>query len=340
MSIRLTELADLTGADLHGDGSCDIRGVGTLQNAGPGEISFLTNIRYRKYLPNTRASALILERKFLDECPVPALVSDNPLLAYARIAAALFPMSAITPGRHPTAMVAEDAEVDPSAWIGPRVVIESGVRIGAHVSVGPGSVIGRGVGIGDDSQLIANVTLCHDVVIGRRAVLHPGVVIGSDGFGLANDVGAWVRVPQLGTVIVGDDVDIGANTTIDRGTMENTVIEDGVKLDNQIQIAHNVWIGRNTAIAACTGIAGSTRIGRDCTLAGGVGVAGHLELGDNVHISGQSLVTRSFEKPGYYSGNLPAVTSRTWRRAVAHIRRMDDLVRRFKVLEKVINQKS
>jgi UDP-3-O-[3-hydroxymyristoyl] glucosamine N-acyltransferase len=336
LGFRLGELAQMVGAELHGDAECRIETVATLEDATSGAISFLTNPKYRKYLQGTQAAAVILGREYLDECPVNALVSSNPYLTYARAAGHLFPEPKITPGRHETAIIAQSARIDPSAWIGPAVVVEEDVEIAAGVSVGPGSVVGRGVRIGEDSRLVANVTLCHGVTIGKRAIIHPGAVIGSDGFGLANDDGAWEKVPQLGGVRLGDDVEVGANTTIDRGALNDTVLGDGVKLDNQIQIAHNVQIGENTAIAGCVGIAGSTRIGRNCTIGGGVGIVGHLEISDNAHFTAQSLVSRSVKEPGNYSGNLPAAENRDWRRSVAHIRHLDDIVRRLKALEKQV----
>jgi UDP-3-O-[3-hydroxymyristoyl] glucosamine N-acyltransferase len=336
LGFRLGELAQVVGAELHGDAECRIETVAALEDATTGAISFLTNSKYRKYLQDTRAAAVILAREYLEECPVNALVSSNPHLAYARISGYMFPEPKTSPGRHETAIIAQSARIDSTAWIGPAVVVEDDAEIGAGVSVGPGCVVGRGVRIGEDSRLLANVTLCHGVIIGRRAIIHPGAVIGSDGFGLANDDGAWVKVPQLGSVRLGNDVEVGANTTIDRGALNDTVLEDGVKLDNQIQIAHNVRIGENTAIAGCAGIAGSTRIGRNCTIGGGVGIAGHLEIADGVHVTGQTLITRSMKKPGSYSGNLPAVENRDWRRSVAHIRHLDDIVRRLKALEKQV----
>jgi len=334
LKIRLEELAQIAGARLEGDADCQISWVGTLSDAGPGAISFLANSKYRKHLAGTQASAVILAPELLAECPTNALISENPYLSYARVAALFAPQAgALAGGRHPTAVVAESAQVAGDVWLGPGVIVEEGAEIGARSSIGPGSVIGQGSRLGEDCHLVANVTLCHGVQLGCRVQVHPGAVIGSDGFGLANDQGRWVKVAQLGSVRIGDDVEIGANTTIDRGAVADTVIENGVKLDNQIQIAHNVHIGENTAIAACVGIAGSTRIGRDCTLAGGVGVVGHLEIGDNVHFSAQTLVTRSFPEPGYFSGNLPAVPNTIWRRTIARIRQLEDVARRLKKVE-------
>jgi UDP-3-O-[3-hydroxymyristoyl] glucosamine N-acyltransferase len=296
----------------------------------------LSNKKYRKYLAKTDASAVILAEEYLSECPGEALVCDNPYLAFARISAYMHPLTEKKSGRHETASVSDSASVDPSAWIGPGVVIEDNANIGPYVQIGPGCVISKDVTVGADTKLMANVTVCHGVSIGSRVLIHPGVVIGSDGFGIANDDGIWVKVPQLGSVQVGDDVEIGANTTIDRGALGDTVIGNGVKLDNQIQIAHNVEIGDNTAIAACTGIAGSTKIGKQSTIGGGVVIVGHLEFGDNVHFSAESLVTRSFPEPGYYSGNLPAMPNREWRKSIAHLRRLDEMIKRVKELEKQV----
>ncbi len=337
MNFRLGELADLIGAQLHGDAESEVDRVATLQDAEAGSISFLTNSKYRKHLKSTSATAVILGEEFLEECPVNALVCFNPHLAYARVSAYMQPKPESKIGRHQTAWVSDEAVVDPTAWIGPGAIIEDGANIGPGVYVGPGCVIANKAIVGSETKLIANVTLCHGVTIGKRVLIHPGAVVGSDGFGLANDDGVWVKVPQLGSVCIGDDVEIGANTTIDRGALRDTVISNGVKLDNLIQIAHNVEIGENTAIAACTGIAGSTRIGKNSTIGGGVVVVGHLEFADNVHFSAQTLVTRSFSTPGYYSGNLPAAPNKDWRKSIAHIRHLDEMMQRLKELEKCVS---
>jgi UDP-3-O-[3-hydroxymyristoyl] glucosamine N-acyltransferase len=340
LSFYLGELAEIAGAKLHGDAESVVDSVATLKDAESGSISFLSNSRYRKYLANTSASAVILTEEYLDECPVSALVCDNPYLAYARVSAFMHPLSTNKAGQHQTALVSDSASVDSSAWIGPGVVIEENASIGPNVQIGPGCVISRDVTVGADSYLVANVTLCQGVTIGKRVLIHPGAVVGSDGFGIANDDGVWVKVAQIGSVKVGDDVEIGANTTIDRGAINDTVIGDGVKLDNQIQIAHNVEIGDNTAIAACTGIAGSTKIGKQSTIGGGVVVVGHLEFADNIHFSAESLITRSFSEPGYYSGNLPAMPNKEWRKTVAHLRHLEDMVKRIKQLEKRLSEMS
>lgn len=338
VAFRLAELATSTGAELVGDGNVSIHRVTTLDEATAGDITFLANERYRQHLAVTRASAVILGADHLEFCPTNALVSDNPYLCYARVSALLHPPPQPLAGCHPSAVVATSARIDPSAEIGPACVIGQDVEIAAGVVVGPGSVIQRRVRVGADTRLVARVTLCDGVRIGERCLIHPGAVIGSDGFGLANDGGTWVKVPQLGSVIIGNDVEIGANTTVDRGSLRDTLIENGAKLDNQIQVAHNVSIGAHTAIAACSGIAGSTTIGRHCTLAGNTGIAGHLEIGDSVHFSGMSLVTRSHLKAGSYSGNLPAMPTRAWRRVIGRIRHLDELFQRVKRLEMALGK--
>jgi len=334
LAYRLGELAARVGAELRGDADCEISHVDQLQSAAVGAISFLANSRYLKYLSHTRASAVIISPELVEKATISALVSDNPYLCYARIADILHPQPTVNGGIHPSAVIAEECSIAEDAWIGPCSVIETGSVIAPGVYIGPGCVVGKDCTIGQASRLIANVTLCTGSKLGERVIVHPGAVIGSDGFGMAKERDKWIKVPQLGGVIIGNDVEVGANTTIDCGTINDTIIADGVKLDNQIQIAHNVQIGENTAIAGCAGIAGSTKVGRNCTIGGGVGLAGHLEIGDNVHFSGQSLVTRSFKEPGYYSGNLPAVSNGEWRKTVARIRRMDDMMQRLKALEK------
>ncbi|MEJ2691668.1 MAG: UDP-3-O-(3-hydroxymyristoyl)glucosamine N-acyltransferase [Candidatus Thiodiazotropha sp.] len=334
--IRLQELAEAVGAKLRGDPEIRITGVGTLERAGPGELSFLSNPVYRPYLKSTRASAVVVAPTDAGHCPVAALISDNPYLVYARAASLLFPPPAFEPGVHQSAVVAASAQIDAGVHIGACAVIGEGVSIGPDVYIGPGCVIEAGCRIGQASRLVAGVTLCRDTLIGARCLIHPGAVLGADGFGLANDKGRWEKVPQLGRVRLGDDVEVGANTTIDRGALEDTVLHDGVKLDNQIQIAHNVEIGEHTAMAGCVAIAGSTKIGRHCTVGGLTGVVGHLTIGDNVHISAATLVTRSFESPGYYSGGLPAMENGEWRKTVARVRRLGEMSNILKSLKKKV----
>jgi UDP-3-O-[3-hydroxymyristoyl] glucosamine N-acyltransferase len=336
LSIRLGDIAEAVGAELRGDPEIAIQGVGTLQSAMAGQLSFLSNNAYRSYLKETGASAVIVSQEAADECQVAALITDNPYLAYARAASLLFPVVKSTSGIAPSAVIAESAEIDQSASIGPCSVIGERVKIGADVIVGPGSVIESDCEIGAQTRLVARVTLCHRTRIGARCLIHPGAVLGADGFGLANDQGRWIKVPQLGRVWLGDDVEVGANTTIDRGALEDTVLHDGVKLDNLVMIAHNVEVGEHTAMAGCSGIAGSTKVGRNCTIGGQTGLAGHLTIGDNVHFSGATLVSRSFPKAGYYSGNLPAIENSAWRKMIARLRRLDDMAKDLKFLKKTV----
>ncbi|MBK8508795.1 MAG: UDP-3-O-(3-hydroxymyristoyl)glucosamine N-acyltransferase [Candidatus Competibacteraceae bacterium] len=335
----LGEVAAVSDARLQGcDAATVVTGVAPLDRAQPGQISFLTHSRYRQYLAATRASAVILSVKDAVECPAPALVAENPQVAYAR-ASALFEPTAEAAGIHPTAWVSPDARIAADAWIGPQCTVEAGAVIGAGVFVGPNCVIGEQAELGERSRLVAHVTICHRVRLGRRVLVHPGAVIGSDGFGLALDRdGRWFKIAQLGSVRVGDDVEIGANTTVDRGALDDTVIEDGVKLDNQIQVAHNVRIGAHSALAGCVGIAGSAVIGRHCMLGGGVGVAGHLEIADRVQVTGMSLVTQSISQPGTYSSGLAVELNRTWNKISARLRQLDALFRRVAALEKTNNQ--
>nr|VFK42681.1 MAG: UDP-3-O-[3-hydroxymyristoyl] glucosamine N-acyltransferase [Candidatus Kentron sp. TC] len=333
MSILLGKLADALKAELHGDGSCLIDRVATLQSAGPGSISFLANHRYRSYLTQTHASAVILSPEDWPECPVFSLVLENPYLAYAKVASLLNPLSAQPRGIHATAWVSDKAEVHETAWIGAQAVVEDDASIGARAYVGAGCVINSQASIGDDSQLVANVTLCRNAIIGKQALIHPGVVIGGDGFGIANDSGIWVKVPQLGTVRIGDNVEIGSNTTIDRGALEDTILENGVKIDNQVQIGHNVYIGAHTAIAGCVAIAGSVHIGKRCVIGGATAIAGHLKITDDVYLTGASQVTKSISESGIYSSWIPVQKSLTWRRNVARLHQLDEITRRIKVLE-------
>jgi UDP-3-O-[3-hydroxymyristoyl] glucosamine N-acyltransferase len=331
--MTLADLGQAVGAELDGDASCPIDGVDTLQEAVAGKVAFLANRKYRRFLAVTKASAVILREADRPLCPTNALVCENPYLAYARAAQCLHPAERPAPGIHPSAVVDPAASVDPSASVGANSVIEADARIAADVVIGPLCFVGRNVRIGRATRLMANVTVCQGSRLGERCVLHPGVVVGSDGFGLAEDGGRWVRVPQLGAVWIGDDVDVGANTTIDRGAIRDTVIEDGVKLDNLIQLAHNVEVGAHTAMAACTGISGSTRIGRHCLLAGAVGVVGHVEIADGVQVSGMSMVSRSIRDPGVYTGSIPAMPHEEWRRNFARLKQLDEMARRIRQLE-------
>lgn len=333
VAIKLQELAGHLGVELRGDGERYVRRVETLERADDTSLCFFGDRKYRAKLSATRAAAVILSERDVQLCPVAALVSVNPYLTYAQAARLLHPEPTVTGGRHPSAVVAPGARVDPSAWIGALAVVEDGVEIGPRVFVGPGSIVGSGCRIDEDSRLVARVTLCTGTRVGKRVLIHPGAVIGREGFGFAKDGDRWVHIPQLGGVRLGDDVEIGANTTVDRGALEDTLIANGVKLDNLIQIGHNCNIGENTAMAACSGISGSTKIGSNCTIGGAVGMAGHLTIGDNVHLTGMAMVTRSFTEPGLYSSGIPAMPGAQWRRNVARFRHLDELAQRLKELE-------
>jgi UDP-3-O-[3-hydroxymyristoyl] glucosamine N-acyltransferase len=333
MALTLGQLAVRFGCELHGDPLITVESVGTLDSAGA-VLGFVASKAYLDELRAARVAAVVVDAKLAPQSPVPALVSANPHATFARIAMLLHPQPVAVPGIHPTALVHADAQVDTSAEVGPWCMVGAGARVGARVLLGPHCTVGAQVTLADDVRLVARVTVCDGVSIGARSTLHPGAVVGSDGFGYAREGQGWTKVPQVGTVRIGQDVEVGANTTIDRGAMGDTVIGDGVKLDNQIQIAHNVVIGDHTAVAACTGIAGSTRIGKRCMIGGGTGMAGHIVLGDDIFITGFGMVTRNIDKPGLYSSVMPVEEARTWRRIVGRIKRLDSMAARLVALEK------
>lgn len=336
MSVTLAELAQRFGCELYGNPDRPVARVGSLDTAGPDAITFLANPALKPHLSVTEAAAVILQPRFRHDCPVDTLVTENPYAVYARIAGWLHPPPAPVPGVHPQATVAADASVADSARVDAQAVIGAGAALGEHVVVGPGCVIGAGARIGAGSRLVARVSVLDGVTLGERCLLHPGVVIGSDGFGFAPDGGEWVKVPQLGSVVIGNDVEIGANTTVDRGTLGDTVIDDGVKLDNLVQIAHNVHVGAHTVMAGTAAVAGSTRIGCRCVFAGGAAAIGHLTICDDVIITVRALVTRSIDTPGTYSGILPAETASQWRRNAIRFSQLDTLARRVRALEKAL----
>ena len=329
----LGQIAKHVGGIVDGDEAFQVDSVGTLQTAKINQLSFLANTKYRKYLAITQAGAVIVNKATLADVPNHAIVVDDPYVAYAKAATLLNPVKQHQTGIHASASVSPDCRVHPSVSIGAQAVIESGVELAENVIVGPGCVIQSGVKVGSETRLTANVTLCDAVQIGQRVLIHPGVVIGADGFGIANDHGNWIKVPQLGSVRVGNDVEIGANTTIDRGALEDTVIGNGVKLDNQIQIGHNVVIGENTVIAGCAGIAGSTRIGKNCVIGGAVIIAGHLDIAEGVQLMGGTAVPKSITQSGVYASGMPAEPSHQWHRNIVRYRQMDKLVDRVKQLE-------
>lgn len=337
MQAQLTKLAALVDGHLVGEDKV-VNRVDTLKNADSGAISFLSNYKYKKYLAETHASAVILDSSVLESCPVASIVVENPYLAYAKISTYLNREPEFEPGIHPSAIIDSSADISSTAWVGPGAVIENNAVIGSGCSIGPGCVVQHHARVGSNTRLLANVVVCHHVEIGQECILHPGVVIGSDGFGIANDNGVWVKVPQLGTVLVGDNVEIGANSTIDRGALENTVLENGVKLDNQIQIAHNVSIGAHTAIAGCTGIAGSTKVGAYCAIGGGVGITGHVEVTDHVQLTGMSMVTRNILKPGTYSSGMSALPNSDWNKLHARYRKLNEMYNKIRDLEKQVKE--
>ncbi|WP_285422368.1 UDP-3-O-(3-hydroxymyristoyl)glucosamine N-acyltransferase [Pseudomonas sp. efr-133-TYG-103a] len=334
--ITLGQLAEFLGATLRGPADKQITGLATLQEAGPSQVSFLANPQYRKFLPATQAAAVLLKPADAEGYAGDALMIADPYLAYARISHLFDPKPKAAAGIHPTAVVAEDAVVDAAASIGPYAVIESGARIAAGVTIGAHCFIGARSVIGEGGWLAPRVTLYHDVRIGQRVVIQSGAVLGGEGFGFANEKGVWQKIAQIGGVTIGDDVEIGVNTAIDRGAMDDTRIGNGVKLDNQIQIAHNVQVGDHTAMAACVGISGSAKIGKHCMLAGGVGLVGHIEICDGVFITGMTMVTRSITEPGSYSSGTAMQPAAEWRKSAARIRQLDDMSRRLQQLEKIV----
>ncbi|MDU9415499.1 UDP-3-O-(3-hydroxymyristoyl)glucosamine N-acyltransferase [Pseudomonas sp. zfem005] len=333
-TFTLGQLAERLDATLRGDEARVVSGLATLQDAGPDQLTFLANPQYRKFLVDTRAAAVLLTPADAEGFTGDALLVPNPYLAYARLSHLFDPKPVSAAGIHPSAVVAADAIVDPSASIGPGAVIESGAQIGAGVTVGAYSVIGARSVVGEGGWLAPRVTLYHDVRIGKRVVIQSGAVIGGEGFGFANEKGVWQKIAQIGGVTLGDDVEVGANTTIDRGALADTLIGNGVKLDNQIMIAHNVQIGDNTAMAGCVGISGSTKIGRNCMIAGGVGMVGHIEVCDGVFVTGMTMVTRSITEPGAYSSGTAMQPAADWKKSAARIRQLDDMARRLQQLEK------
>lgn len=334
VAYTLGELAQRLGGTLRGDTGKLVSGLSTLQDAGPDQLSFLANARYRKHLADTRAGAVLLSEKDAEHFAGTALIVANPYLAYAQISHLFETRPHAPSGIHPSAIVDPSASIDPTASLAAQVVIEADVWIGPNVVVGAQSFVGARSRIGAGGRLAARVTLSHDVTVGERVVIQPGAVIGGEGFGFANRQGSWEKIAQLGGVRIGDDVEIGANTTIDRGALTDTLIGNGVKLDNQIMVAHNVQIGDNTAIAGCTGISGSTKIGRNCMIAGGVGLVGHIEICDNVFITGMTMVTKSITEPGSYSSGTAMQPAAEWRKSVARIRHLDDMARRLQQVEK------
>jgi len=336
---RLGEIVAKLGGELIGDADIDIHRMATLESAVPGDLCFVTHSKYLDQLRGTRASAVILARAQRNATKLPRILCDDPYLYYAKAAALLSDEERPSPGVHPQAVIETGAEVAASATVGPFCHIGRGARLGERVVVGPGCTIGEQAQVGEDGRLGPSVTIYPRCVIGRRVLIHAGAVIGADGFGLAPQAGRWIKIPQMGRVVIGDDVEIGANTTIDRGALDDTVIEDGVKLDNQIQIGHNVRIGAHTAMAACAGVAGSSRIGKHCAIGGAARIMGHIEIADHVTIAATTFVTKSIRNAGTYSAVLPAESEREWARTIAHLRSLERLAKRVRELESRIKPK-
>ena len=341
MTMTLGLVAIRQGCELRGDPATVIDHVGTLSGARAGALAFLANPLYRSQLAATRASAVVLSTEDVEACPVPCLVCDDPYLTYARIAAELHPPAPPRPGIARGAHIADDCVLSDSCQIEAGAVVGPGAVIGRRSFIGSNAVVGAGCRIGDDTRLMAGSVLYERVRIGRRCLIHSGAVIGADGFGIAREpTGAWTRVPQLGTVVIGDDVEVGANTTIDRGAIEDTVIGDGVKLDNQIQLGHNVVIGSHTAIAGMAGVAGSACIGARCIIGGAANINGHITVADDVVISGNAQVTHSIDRPGVYGGAIPADEAGRWRKNAVRFGQLDKLARRLQQLERAIKKQS
>ncbi len=338
MPYTIEYLADMVGGTVYGDPTIVIDSVNSLEDAKAGQISFLSNPKFVSALKQTTASAVLLKESEREDCPAAAIVVDNPYAAYAKIAGLIYPLHKEQSGIHPTAVIGDNCEIDESVWVGPQCVIGNNVKLSAGTYISAGVVIEDNVRIGEACTFYPNVTVMHDCVFGNNVLVHAGSVIGSDGFGQANENGTWHKIPQIGRVLIGDDVEIGANNTIDRGTIKDTIIKEGVKLDNLVHIAHNVVIGEHTVIAAQTGIAGSTTIGKNCMFGGVVGVAGHLDIADNVTLTGRAVARQSISKAGVYSSGTPLEENRLWHRNHARFKQLDDMAKRLKKLEKTIEE--
>ncbi|GKX43404.1 UDP-3-O-(3-hydroxymyristoyl)glucosamine N-acyltransferase [Pectobacterium polaris] len=336
-SIRLDALAQQLDAQLHGDGDIVITGVASMHSAKTGQITFLSDSRYREQLAGAQASAVVLTEADLPYCQVAALVVKNPYLTYARMAQLLDTTPQPATDIAPSAVIAPDATLGQNVSVGANAVIESGAQLGDGVVIGPGCFIGKDARIGAGTRLWANVTIYHRVELGEHCLIQSGTVIGSDGFGYANDRGNWVKIPQLGTVRIGDRVEIGASTTIDRGALDDTVIGNGVIIDNQCQIAHNVVIGDNTAVAGGVIMAGSLKIGRYCMIGGASVINGHMEICDKVTVTGMGMVMRPITEPGVYSSGIPLQPNKVWRKTAALVMNIDEISKRLKAVERKVD---
>lgn len=334
MAYSVRDIARKIGADVVGDGDAKITHIAELENSTAGSLSFAVSRKYIKQLQRAKATAVIVPADLVAHCEMVALVTDNPSLSFAHAVQFLYPPEEIVSGIHPSAIISDDCEVADNVSIGPNVVINAKCTIGNNSVIGPGCIITAPCFIGAYARLIARVSIVGPTSLGERVIIHPGAVVGSDGFGLANDQGVWVKMPQIGGVVIGNDVEIGANTTIDRGALQDTVIEDGVKLDNQVQVAHNVNIGAHTAIAGCAGIAGSTKIGKHCGIGGGSCIQGHIEIADGVQVTGMTGIRQSISKPGVYSSGTLQQENKKWIRSASRFKELDSVLKRLQELEK------
>lgn len=336
-SYTLSELAGIFGVACIGDGDSTITRVADLGSAEAGSLAFLNNRDYLPLLATTRATAVVLSQEYAESCPRPVLVCKNPYALYAKIAQLLHPDKdlSLKPGIHPKAIVADSAVIDPTAIIAPLAVVEDDVQVGPRSYIGSGTVLKRGSIIGADCKLAPNITVCDGCRLGDRVIIHSAAVIGADGFGFAMENRQWIKIPQLGAVVIGDDVEIGAGVAIDRGTLKDTIIENGVKLDNQIHVAHNVRIGAHTAIAAQSGIAGSTSIGNYCAIGGATGIIGHLQIAEGTRLNAFSQVAQSIDQAGSYaSSGMPLEPVAHWRRNWVRLKQLDEMAKKIRLLEK------
>lgn len=335
-AITLEKLAELLQAQLNGNGAELISAVATLENATTGQLTFLSNSKYRRYLQETKASAVLVSAADAEYCPVNALIVPDPYVAFAKVAQLLDTTPRAANGIAPTAHIDPTAVIGADVAIGHHVVIAAGAVIGDGCQIGAGSFIGEQAQLGTHCKIWPNVTIYHRVQLGEDCIVHSGAVLGADGFGFANQRGQWLKIPQVGTVIIGANTEIGASTTIDRGALEDTVIGKNCIIDNQVQIAHNVQIGDHTAIAGCTVVAGSTKIGKYCVIGGACAINGHMEICDGVHITGMSMIIKSITEKGVYSSGMPAATNLEWRKNSARYRQLDQMYQRLRDLEQQV----
>ncbi|EIN9354694.1 UDP-3-O-(3-hydroxymyristoyl)glucosamine N-acyltransferase [Vibrio vulnificus] len=339
MTLTLAELAKITGGELHGDETVCVSRVAPMDKAGEGDVTFLSNPKYAVHLAECKATVVMLKADQRKHCSGHVLVVDDPYVAFAKVAQALDTTPKPADGIASSAVIAADAVLGENVSIGANAVIETGVTLGDNVVIGAGCFIGKNATIGQNTKLWANVTIYHQVQIGADCLIQAGTVIGSDGFGYANDRGEWIKIPQLGSVRIGNRVEIGACTTIDRGALDDTIIEDNVVLDNQLQIAHNVHIGYGTVMPGGTVVAGSTTIGKYCAIGGASVINGHITIADGVNITGMGMVMRSIEEKGVYSSGIPLQTNKEWRKTAARVHRIEEMNKRLKAVEKIVEQK-